>query len=504
MTSRHDVTDSFTNNQKNQIIEYSATEVARRTTGKILNFVTLSPGYVVVLSPCHIDPKISIMNSLKPSFALLSVSLLCASATLAQVDVPAPVEAVAGPSLFREYFQPKTLRVDYFLAGDSKSETAYFSSMSEEPFWGGPHKNLVDPFNSGTYRYSAYDSATNLLLYSKGYSTVFQEWKSTPEAGIMKRAFPMTAVMPFPNKTIRFVIEKRSYETNKFEKLFERFINPTDYFISRVSIHPYDFKKIVYSGDPADHVDIAFLAEGYTKMEMDKFYGDAERMSKFFLSLDPYSRFPSRINFYAVFAPSDESGVTIPGKDIFVNTNIHSSFYTFDMDRYLTTFDTRAIYDIAASVPYDVIFVLVNSKRYGGGGFYNHYGESTVDHPLSEIVASHEFGHTFAGLADEYYTSEVTYSDFYNLKYEPWEPNITTNVDFGSKWKDLVAPGTPLPTPRTEQNKNLTGMFEGGGYVAKGIYSPAMDCRMKSNEAPGFCPVCRRAIERMIMFYSEQ
>jgi hypothetical protein len=173
------------------------------------------------------------------------------------------------------------------------------------------------------------------------------------------------------------------------------------------------------------------------------------------------------------------------------------------MDRYLTTPETRAMYDIAANVPYDMIFVLVNSKRYGGGGFYNHYGQSTVDHQLSEIVAIHEFGHQFAGLADEYYTSEITYSDFYNLKFEPWEPNITTNIDFNSKWKNLVTPGTPIPTPRTEQYKDACGMFEGGGYLAKGIYSPMMDCRMKSNDAPGFCPACREAIRKMIGFYAE-
>jgi hypothetical protein len=248
-------------------------------------------------------------------------------------------------------------------------------------------------------------------------------------------------------------------------------------------------------------VDIAFLAEGYTTLEMDKFLEDAKRICSYFMSVEPYSEFSDKFNFYAVESPSDESGVTIPGKDIYVNTNIHSSFYTFDMDRYLTTTDTKSIYDIAANVPYDVIFVLVNSKRYGGGGFYNHYGESTVDHQLSKVVAIHEFGHEFAGLADEYYTSEITYSDYYNLKFEPWEPNITTNVDFASKWKSKVASGTPVPTPREEKFKGVTGMFEGGGYLSKGIYSPEMDCRMKTNEAPGFCPACTDAIRKMIMFY---
>jgi hypothetical protein len=410
---------------------------------------------------------------------------------------------VNGPISFDEYFNSGTLRIDYLLAGDVTSEIAYFVSMAQEPYWGGPHKNLTDQFDYGSYRYAAYDSSTKRLLFSRGFSTLFQEWKGTEEAKKMKRAYPMTAVLPFPKNTIRFVIEKRSHETNQFELLFERFINPTDYFIGHENIHPYKFTKIRDSGDPQNHVDVAFLAEGYTTLEMDKFQADAKRISNYFLSVEPYISDSSQFNFYAIESPSDESGVTIPGKDIYVNTNIHSSFYTFDMDRYLTTSDTKTIYDIAANVPYDVIFVLVNSKRYGGGGFYNHYGQSTVDHQLSNIVSIHEFGHEFAGLADEYYNSEVTYSDYYNLKFEPWEPNITTDVDFASKWKGMIRADTPIPTPRENKYEGVTGMFEGGGYLSKGIYSPQMDCRMKSNEAKSFCPACMAAIKKMIRFYTD-
>ena len=446
------------------------------------------------------------MNTRYIFIALLTIMVLTA---FSQRKPPVENRAAAAPLQtsqsidFDTWFTPKTLRVDYLLTGDSGSETACFVQMKEEPAWGGPHKNLTDLFGYGTYRYSAYDSATKKLIFSRGFSTLFQEWKGTDEAKKMKRSYPMTAVMPFPKATILFVIEKRSYETNEFELLFDRFINPSDYFISLESIHPYKFEKIRDSGDPQHHVDIAFLAEGYTTLEMDKFLQDAKRISGYIMSAEPYASLADRFNFYAVESPSDESGVTIPGKDIYVNTNIHSSFYTFDMDRYLTTSDTKSMYDIAACVPYDLIFVLVNSKKYGGGGFYNHYGEGTVDNQLSNIVAIHEFGHEFAGLADEYYTSQNTYSDYYNLKFEPWEPNITTNVNFASKWKNMVKPGTPVPTPREDQFKGVTGMFEGGGYIAKGIYSPVMDCRMKSNDAPGFCPACQAAIRKMILFYCE-
>jgi len=405
--------------------------------------------------------------------------------------------------LFDHFFIPKTLRIDYFLAGDSATETAYFREMKQEPFWGGPRHNTVDPFGYGTYRYSAYDSASRQLIFSRGFSSLFQEWRGTDEAKKMKRAFPMTAVLPFPKNTIRFVIEKRSYNTNQFEVMFERFINPSDFFINRENIHPLKVTKYKDAGDPANHVDIAFIAEGYLAGDMDKFKADAARISDYILSQEPYRQYADRFNFYTVEAPSDEAGVTIPGKDIFVNTSIHSSFYTFDMDRYLTTFDTKAIYDAAANAPYDAVFVLVNSKRYGGGGFYNHYCESTVDHQYSLLVAIHEFGHSFAGLADEYYQSEVTYSDFYNLRFEPWEPNITTNVNFSSKWKSMIDPQTPVPTPRNPKFANTIGMFEGGGYLSKGIYSPMMDCRMKSNEAKEFCPACRDGISKMIRFYCD-
>ena len=404
---------------------------------------------------------------------------------------------------FNTWFMPKTLRVDYLLAGNNEVETAYFSQMKEEPNYGGPQNQLIDPFSYGTYRYLLKDSVSGKIIFTKGFSTLFQEWRATEEAKKIQRAFPMTAVMPFPKNTVKFIIERRSNKTNEFEKFFERYIDPTDYFILKESVPALKFTMIRNSGKPAGNVDIALISEGYTAMEMDKFRADAKRISDYIMSVSPYTEFAGKFNFYAIEAPSAESGVTIPGKDIYVSTNIHSSFYTFNMDRYLTSFDTKSMYDIAAVVPYDLIFVLVNSKRYGGGGFYNHYGEGTVDHQLSEIVAVHEFGHQFAGLADEYYTSEITYSDFYNLKFEPWEPNITTNVDFKSKWAYMVTPGTPIPTPRTDKFKESVGMFEGGGYVAKGVYSPVMDCRMKSNEAPGFCPACKEAIRKMIKFYTE-
>jgi len=447
------------------------------------------------------------MNNTKIFLTSLSLlALIPFGRTFSQTSIQAVTvnpKSVDSVILFDDYFITKSLRIDYVMAGDNKETTIYYTGMKQEPFWGGPVKKLLDPFNYGTYRISAFDSASRKLIFSKGFCNLFQEWQGTPEAKTIKKAFAETAILPFPRKTILFRLEKRGYNDGLFTKLSEMYVNPKDYFINRSNIHSIPFQKFIDNGEPQDKVDIAFIAEGYTQDQMAKFLDDARKISDYWMSQKPYIDYKDRFNFYAIESPSPESGITNPGKGDYINTCCQSSFYTFDMDRYLTSFDIRDIYDIAANVPYDIIFVLVNSKIYGGGGFFNFYGESTVDNGFSQIVSIHEFGHAFAGLADEYYTSEVTYSDFYNPNVEPWEPNITTNVDFNSKWKNRVSPGVPLPTPRTDEYKNSVGMFEGGGYTSKGVYSPAMDCRMKSNNTGGFCPVCEDAIRKMILFYSE-
>src|SRR5665647_3550370 len=213
----------------------------------------------------------------------------------------------------------------------------------------------------------------------------------------------------------------------------------------------------------------------------------------------PFSQMNEYFNVYALKTPSVESGTDIPGEHIFRNTLYNSTFYTFDISRYLTTSDMKNIHDMAAVVPYDHLIILVNSTRYGGGGFYNFVNVCTSDHNLSPKVFIHEFGHGFGGLGDEYYTSEVAYNDYYNLNVEPWEPNLTTMADFSSKWKAMVDVKTPVPTPRNGKYVSKVGAFEGGGYITKGIYSPMENCRMKSNEVPDFCPVCQKAIREVII-----
>ena len=439
----------------------------------------------------------------KLSFNILFLFLfiIIPATIFSQVDLGV-VSAYQEPQSYDELFNGQTLRVDYFLAGNAKEEVVYFREMKQEPYWGGSKRNFKDIYDYGTYRYCVFDSATKELIFSRGFCSLFQEWQGTVEAKKISRAFPMTAIMPFPKKTIRFVIEKRRFDNGEFMTLFERTINPTDYFISREKIHEVKVTELLNNGAPENHVDIVFLAEGYTLKEMPKFLKDSKRMMDTLFHTMPYSEYKDKFNFYAVHSPSDSSGVDIPGKNVFINTAFNSQFYTFDMDRYLTTFDSKSIYDLAANVPYDGIIILVNSKQYGGGGFYNLYSETTVDNAVSPIIMVHEFGHSFAGLADEY-IGNVSYSGFYNLKLEPWEPNLTTNMQFERKWKDMLDPDTPVPTPRIESFRNAIGMFEGGGYEKTGMFSPYMDCRMNTNEAPGFCPVCQLAIRKMILFYGE-
>ena len=402
--------------------------------------------------------------------------------------------------IFDEHFTDRTMRFDFILAGNSESTKVFPVSVVTEPFWGGSLQNLTDPFNYGNFRYEVFDAVTGTLLYSKGFCTLYQEWQTTAEAKRIEKSFHEVATFPFPKNKVRFVLSIRGRD-GLFTKLYETDIDPASYFIINEKPDEALATRIYGSGDPHTSLDIAFLSEGYTKGEMGKFRADVKRMADILFEEAPFDKYRERINIWAVEAPSQESGTDVPGEGIYVNTALNSSYYTFDVDRYLTTQDIRSVNDYAAAAPHDQILVLINSPRYGGGGVYNYYSAVTSDHKFTPQVFTHEFGHGFAGLADEYYSSEVAYEEFYPLAVEPWEPNITTMVNFESKWKDLIAKSVPVPTPNTKKYTGVTGLFEGGGYSAKGIFRPSFDCRMKSNEAESFCEVCQRAIEEMIIFY---
>lgn len=400
---------------------------------------------------------------------------------------------------FSDYFTDKTLRFDFMLAGNSNTTEVYPAGIKEEPYWGGSLVNLTDIFNYGNFKYEVYDLASGTMIYSKGFCTLFQEWQTTAEANSMNRSFYEVATFPFPKEKVKFVLSIRG-RNGLFTQLYETIIDPNDYFIRREVPASVKWSKLVGTADPHKSLDIAVIAEGYTEEEMDKFRSDVKKMSEYFFSTPPFDKYRDKINFYAIEAVSAESGTDVPGEHIYVNTALNTSYYTFDVDRYLTTQDIKTVNDYAAVVPHDQILVLINSSRYGGGGVYNYYTASTIDHRLSPQVIIHEFGHGYAGLGDEYYSGEVAYDEFYPLDVEPWEPNLTTMVDFKAKWEELIPEGVPVPTPNDAKYRNVTGLFEGGGYSPKKIYRPALDCRMKTNEARGFCEVCRNAVEEMLRF----
>ncbi len=402
---------------------------------------------------------------------------------------------------YQGHFNGQALRIDFLLAGGADREAFYLRGLQQEAPWAGPRSGLISPFGYGNYWVEVKDTAREKVLYRRGFSTLFEEWQTTRQAKSEQRAFPHTIRIPYPMHPVYVQISKNE---PGHPVIWEKIVDPNDYFIRDEDPPQAEVTRIQQGGAPATSVDIAFVAEGYTSVQMDKFEEDVGRITRYIFNLAPFDQYRQDFNIYAVRAVSQQTGTDVPGEEIYKNTALNTSYYTFDVPRYLTTTATVKIRDYAANVPYDHIFVLVNTSRYGGGGFYNHYSATTSDHLYSEEVAVHEFGHGFAGLGDEYYNSEVAYNAFYDTIREPWEPNLTTLVNFKAKWKDMVDEHTPVPTPRAEKYYPKTGVFEGGGYVAEGVYSPSMHCKMKSNQADSFCAVCQRAIERMILYYLDE
>jgi hypothetical protein len=412
-------------------------------------------------------------------------------------------ETSPGQVVYSDYFTDNALRFDFLFAGNNHETKVYPVQIKMESTWAGSRKVLEDQSGLGNFRYRILDEKSGVLLFSMGFSALFQEWQTTAEAKKTERTYYQAIFFPYPKQKVVVKIECRDRQ-GVFQPLYETVVDPGNYFIQKDRPNSHEMEMIAQNGKPENKVDLLFLAEGYDHGEKVKFFADVKRLSDELFKVSPYAGNEKRFNLVALFTPSEESGVDIPGESIYKNTVFNSTFYTFDLNRYLTTSDMKSCYDAAASVPWDFLVVLVNTPRYGGGGVYNQVTVCSSGNNLSPKVFVHELSHAFAGLADEYYTSEVAYEDFYNLSVEPWEPNITTMVDFSSKWKSLIDKNTPVPTPRSPEYKSVTGVFEGGGYMAKGIYSPMQDCRMKSNVSDQFCPACSAAIQRAIDRYSDK
>jgi hypothetical protein len=465
---------------------------------------------------------------------------------------------------FDRYFLDKTMRIDYFHVGNAREEIITLDRVYDQGTWAGSRRNLIEPFNLGRYHIKVYDASSGELIFSRGFDSYFAEYKTTEGAlkGI-KRTYHESALVPYPRAKIRFAVEVRNRE-NVLQPLFSGEIDPADIFINREPLAGgVQVLKVGNSGDPHRRADVAVIAEGYTAGEETKFKTDLDRFAAVFFGQEPYKGRRDQFNFAGVFKASAESGCDEPSHGIFRNTALDASFDAFGSERYLLTEDNRSLRNIAAHVPYDALYIMVNHKRYGGGGIFNLYCTFTSDNQWYEYLFLHEFGHSFAGLGDEYYTPSVAYNEFYPRGVEPLEPNLSALLDPRNlKWKELTSPGIEIPTAwekarydtmdgrfqkiRQEVNARIaklkregapaadvaraeaeaerlsrehaqkvddflarsrsagkTGAFEGAGYSAKGLYRPAVDCLMFSKGKKPFCPVCQEAVIRMIDYYAQ-
>lgn len=466
---------------------------------------------------------------------------------------------------FNNYFKDENLRIDYYHIGDHKTETFTLDKIYRYGTWAGSLNHLIDELNNGKYYYKIYDAASNKLIYSKGFDTFFGEYASSDDGmnGIVK-SFSETALIPFPKQKIIFAIEKRD-DLNNMNEIFRTVIDPNSIYVikDKIADSEVEIFKPVINGDPHKKVDIVVLAEGYTKAEKEKFVKDLDRFVGYFFEQEPYKSQKNDFNFYGLFKPSQESGTDLPGADIFVNTVLSTTFWSLGSERYLMTEDNKTMRDLAAFVPYDAIYIQVNHPRYGGGGIYNQYCTYSTDNQFAKYLFTHEFGHSFSGLADEYYTSDVAYNDFFKPTVEPIEPNITALLDPKNvKWKKYLSEGIEIPTPwekeefdkmsyewlkeRNRLNNHIAelkrnrapeneikaaedeyalkdklqsekvdkylmsskywgkvGAFEGAGYQPKELYRPMLDCIMFSKGDKPFCKVCDEAIKRVISTYTD-
>lgn len=406
------------------------------------------------------------------------------------------------PKTYDYYFTEKRYRFDYEIKGTATNQEIKELALYEEKIWGGSRMNLIDTFEYGAYFVKIFDKKSNELIYSRGFSDLFMEWQTTAEAKEISKSYRQTILFPAPKREIRMEILRRD-TAMQWGLIYTKLIQPNSASLSNKMPVEIESRIIHRSDVPEKALDIVLLAEGYTIEEADKFFSDAEKFKEFLFGWEPYKNYKQSINFNAVFSASKDSGVDIPGEDIFVESIVDAHFYTFGIERYLTLPDLTKVYDYLSEYPVDQVVVLANSEKYGGGGMYNFYNIFTSDNEHGERLFLHEFGHGFGGLGDEYYTSDVAYEDFGSKNYEPYEPNITNLVNFNKKWKNMLADSVPVPTPDTDEYDSVLGVFEGANYVAKGFYRPYRTCAMKEIHIKYFCPVCKKSLEEMIKFYAE-
>jgi hypothetical protein len=450
---------------------------------------------------------------------------------------------------FTVAFTPKTMRLDYFHTGDRGREIVALDRIVSDGPWAGSTTRLLDDLNLGTYYFEVVDPGTNRTLFSRGFASLYGEWEDTAEAKTGVRTFHESLRFPWPRARVQVVLKKRG-AGGMFHEIWTTAVDPASPAANAADVAPRGKVWTVFeNGPPEEKVDLLILGEGYTESELPKFHADVKRLTDRLFATEPFKSRKRDFNVRAIDLPSSVSGVNRPHVGKFRRTAVSASYYFFESERYMLTEDNRALRDVLSQAPYEFIEILANEKQYGGGGIYNFQATASVDTAFADYVFVHEFGHHFAGLADEYYMSPQVATAFPADRPEPWEPNVTALRDPAKlKWRDLVAPSTPLPTPwdkdaweakaREFLSRRLAliaraapeaefdalfreqkaydtpalgemaharevGAFEGASYQAKGLYRPQTDCIMYTRDDVGFCAVCRRAIERVIDLYAK-
>lgn len=408
-------------------------------------------------------------------------------------------------SAFERDFIDATLRADYIFSGDAHTQHIALDELRKGDSWAGRRVNLDTLTLQGNGQITMRSAKDGRVIYRTSFSTLFQEWQTTDEAKTTQRSFENVFQLPMPREEADVSITLFDTRHRAIGQFTHR-VKPNDILIRPISTtgvapHRYLHK----GGDFKTAIDIAIVAEGYTIAEQELFYQDAQIAADELLRYAPFSAYRDRINIVGVAVPSSENGVSIPSKNVWKKTAVSSHFDTFYSDRYLTTLHLKQLNEALAGIPYEHIIIIANTDNYGGGGIYNSYTLAAAHHPAYKPVVVHEFGHSFAGLADEYFYLGQE-MEFYHPEVEPWEQNITTLADFSQKWKDLLPQHTKIPTSTegiAPTDTQHIGVYEGAGYKAKGVYRAFRDCRMRTNETPDFCRVCRRAIDRLIRYYTE-
>lgn len=389
---------------------------------------------------------------------------------------------------FEEHFENRTLRLDYTFAGDNTQSSIYVDELVSLPHWYGKRHHLNEVPLRGNGQIIMRSHKKDEVIYRHSFSTLFQEWMTTEEAKHTKKSFENIFLVPFPKDTVEITVELYDYHDKTAVSMTHTII-PTDILIRKTGEHditPYDV--LHQAADTSRCIRIAFVAEGYTADEMDKYLNDCQLAISSLFRHEPFKSLQDRFNIIALKSVSEESGTSEPSKGIWKQTALGSHFDTFYSDRYLTTLHLKQLHNLLAGTPYEHIIILVNTEHYGGGGIFNSYNLSYTGGKHFLPVVVHEFGHSFGGLGDEY-----AYGDddpMYFSDTEPWEPNLTTQCRFIGKWEDLVKEGKAR-------------LIEGGGYLTHGVWRGYENCRMRTNEEPEFCLVCRRALTRLIDFYTQ-